>query len=120
MTDIVDAIQKRKALLDAAKQLRAYSRARAEHASGNVSGDAEWLYSTFRVDCGRDGRVSFTIDCGYQMHSDAARIMGETLSKYIIPAAVDAVEIAEQRAAKYADEAVAEAQRVIDSVRGAK
>ena len=119
MTDIVDAIQKRKALLDAAKQLRAYSRARAEHASGNVSGDAEWLYSTFRVDCG-NGRVSFTIDCGYQMHSDAARIMGETLSKYIIPAAVDAVEIAEQRAGKYAAEAVAEAQRVIDSVRGAK
>ena len=29
---------------------------------------------------------------------DAASIMGETLSKYIIPAAVDAVEIAEQRA----------------------
>ena len=44
------------------------------------------------------------------MHSDAASIMGETLSNYIIPAAAGCRRTAEQRG-KYAAEAVAEAQR---------
>ena len=55
MTDIGDAIRKGEALLDAAKQLRCTPALRASIASGMFQ-TPEWLYSAFRVDCGRDGR----------------------------------------------------------------
>ena len=99
MTDIVDAIQKRKALLDAAKQLRKVLPCSGRARERECFSDAEWLYSTFRVDCrARWARLISPSTADIKCTRTPPASWAKHCLNYIIPAAVDAVEIAEQRA----------------------